>query len=144
MNTQLYPKALWHLNVWSTDEHDLWAMDNVALSHSSAFSWQFTPCRSIHSFFINIAQLPHSALCSSFSSIFITYHKKISICSPCAPGLNAEWRSWMYGWIKHDGGHSYRFALCIDRSSSDRYAITHRNFVSKFCLRFRLRDLTYL
>jgi len=144
MNTQLYPQALWRHNVWSTDAHDLWAMDNVALSHSSAFSWQFTTCRSIHSFFINIAQLPHFALCSSFSSIFMTYHKQFSKCSLCAPGLNAEWRSWMYGWMHHNGGHSYRFALHIDRSFYHWYAITDSNFVSQFCLQFTLRDVTYL
>jgi len=144
MHTQLHPKALWHLNVWSTNAHDLWVMDDVVLSHSSTFSWQFTACRSIHSFFINIAQLPHFALCSSFSSIFMTYHKQFSKCSLCAPGLNAEWRSWMYGWMQHDGGHSYRFALRFDRSCSDWYAITDSNFVSKFRLQFRLRILTYL
>jgi len=144
MNTQLYPKALWHLNVWSTDAHDLWAMDNVALSHSSAFSWQFTACRSIHSSFINIAQLPHFAICSSFSSICMTYLKQISKSSLCAPGLNAEWQSWMYGWMQHDGGHSYRFALCINRSFPDWYAIADSNFVSKLCLQFRLCGITYL
>ena len=67
MNTQLYPKALWPLNVWSTDPHDLWAMDNVALSHSSAFSCQLTGCGSIHWFFVINAHLPHFAVCSSFS-----------------------------------------------------------------------------
>jgi len=144
MNTQLYPKALWHLNVWSTDAHDLQAMNNIPLSHSSAFSWQFAACRFIHSFFINIAPLPHFVLCSSFSLISMTYHKQFSKCSLCAPGLNAEWRSWMYGWMQHDGGHSYRFTLRIDRSFSDWYAISDSNFVSKFCLQFRLRVLTYL
>jgi len=93
LNTELHPKALWRLNVWSTDAHDLWAMDNIALSHSSAFSWQFTACRSIHSFLINIAKLPHFALCSSFSSIFLTYHKQFSKYSLSAPRLNAGWRS---------------------------------------------------
>jgi len=144
MNTQLYPKGWWRLDVCSTDAHDLWAVDNVALSHSSAFSWQFTACRSIHSFFINIAQLPHFALCSPFSSIFMTYHKHLSKCSLSAPGLNAEWHSWMYGWMQHDGGHSYRFALRIDRSFYDWYAITDSNCVSQCCLQFRLRVVTYL
>ena len=144
MNTQLHPKALGRLNVWSTDAHDLWVMDNVALSPSSAFSWQFTACRFIHSFFINIVQLPHFALCSSFSSIFMTYHKQFSKYSLCAPGLNAEWCSWIYGWMRHDGGHSYRFALRVDRSSSDWYAIADSNFVSKFRLQFRLPICTYL
>ena len=119
-------------------------MDNVALSHSSTFSLQFTACRSIHSFFINIAKLPHFALYSSFSSIFRTYHNQFPKYSLCAPGLNAEWRSWIYGWMQHDGGHSYRFALRIDRCSSGWYAITDSNFVSRFCLAFRLRILTYL
>jgi len=144
MNTQLHPNALWRLNVWSTDAHDLWAMDNIVLSHSSTFSWKFTACRSIHSSSINIAQLPHFAQCSSFSSIFMTYHKHFSKCSPCAPGLNAEWRSWMYGWMQHDGGHSYKFVLRIDRSSSDWYAITDSNFVCKFCLQFKLTLLIHL
>jgi len=144
MNTPLYAKALWQLNVWSTDAHDLWAMDNVALSHSSTFSCQFTACRSIYPFSIITAQLPHFALCISFSSIFMTYHKQFSICSLCAQGINAEWRSWMYGWIQNDHGHSHRFALCIDCPFSDWYAIPDSYFVSKFCLQFRLPLLTYL
>jgi len=46
--------------------------------------------------------------------------------------------------MQHDGGHSYRFALCIDRSSYDAYAITKWNIVSKLYLEFRLCILTYL
>ena len=144
MNTQWYQKAFERLNSWATDAHDRWAMDNVALSHSSTFTGQSTACRSIHSFFINIAQLPHFALCSSFSLIFMTYHKQFLKCWLCAPGPNAEWCSWMHGWIQHDSGHSYRFALRINLAFSDWYAITDLNFVSKFCLQFRLRVLMYL
>jgi len=144
MNTPLYPKALWRRNVWSTDAHDLWAMDHVVVSHTSAFICRFTACRSIHSFFIIIAKLPHFALCSFFSSIFMTYHKQFSKCSLIAPGLNSEWRSWIYEWIQHDGEHSFRLALRIDHSFPDWYAIPDSNDVRKFCLPFRLCVLTYL
>ena len=44
----------------------------------------------------------------------------------------------------HDGVHSYRFALRIDRSSYDTYAITALYFVRTFRLQYRLRVLTYV
>jgi len=44
-NTQLHAKALWHINFWSTDTEVLWAMDNLAQWHFSAFSWQCTASR---------------------------------------------------------------------------------------------------
>ena len=44
----------------------------------------------------------------------------------------------------HDGGHFYRFALRIDRSLYDRYAIADLCFVSKFCLECTLHVLTYV
>jgi len=122
----------------------LWAMDNVVLWHYSAFSWQFTACRSIHWLFINIAQLADFPISSSISSISMTYHKQFSKCWLCAPGLNAEWGSWMNGWMQQNGGHSYRFVLRIDRSIYDSYAITKWIFVSKIYLEFSLRVLTYL
>jgi len=46
--------------------------------------------------------------------------------------------------MQHDGGHSYRFALRIDRSFYNFYSITKWNFVSQFYREFRLRILTYL
>jgi len=46
--------------------------------------------------------------------------------------------------MQHDGGHSQRFALRIDRYIYASYAITDSNFVSKFCLQFRVHILTYL
>jgi hypothetical protein len=46
MNTQWHPNNLWRLNFWSTHAHDFSAMDIIALSHSSAFSLQFTIFRS--------------------------------------------------------------------------------------------------
>jgi hypothetical protein len=53
-------------------------MNHVALSHFSAFSWQFTAFRSIYLFFINIAEFTYFALSSSFSSISMTYNKQSS------------------------------------------------------------------
>jgi len=47
INTQLHAKDLWRINFWSTDAEVLWAMDNSARWHFSAFSWQLTACRAI-------------------------------------------------------------------------------------------------
>jgi len=46
-NTQLHAKAWWCINFLSTDAEVLWAMDDIAQWHFSAFSWQFTACRAI-------------------------------------------------------------------------------------------------
>jgi len=142
-NTQLHAKALWRINFWSTDTEVLWAMDNLARWHFSAFSWQFTASRAITQFSINIAQHTQFAISSSIRSISMTYHKQFSQCSLLAPGLNAEWCSWLYEWMDHDGGYSSRFESRNDCSFSDSYVITKWNFVSNFHLKFRLRILTY-
>jgi len=62
----------------------------------------------------------------------MTYHKQFSKCSLCAPGLNAEHCSWLYGWMQHDGGHSYRFALRNDCYFYYLYVITEWNFLVSF------------
>jgi len=49
----------------------------------------------------------------------------------------------MNRWMLHDGSHSYRFVLRIDRSFYESYAITDLYFVSKFCLQFVLHVLAY-
>ena len=72
----------------------------------------------------------------------MTYHKQFPKYWLYAPGRKAELHNWIGGWMLHDGGHSYRFALRIDRSFYDTYAITALYFVSKFCLQYRLRILT--
>jgi hypothetical protein len=143
MNTQLHPNAVLPLNFWSKATHVLWAIYMAALSHSSTFSWQFTAYRSINQFFINIAQLSYCSSCSSFPSISMTYLMQYSHSWPCAPGLSGDCSRWMYGWMQHDGGYSYRFALRSNHSLYDLYAMTELYCAGTFCLWYWLCILTY-
>ena len=48
MYYRLHPGVVLPLNFWSTANHAIWERDDVALSHSCAFGWQFRACRSFH------------------------------------------------------------------------------------------------
>jgi len=115
-------------------------MDDIVPSHSITFGWQFTTCRSIHWFWLNIVQLPHLALSSSFYSSSMTCHKHLWNSWPCAPGLSAELYSWTDGWMQHDGSDSFIFTLHIDRFFYDWYDTTDPNvfvnFVSSLVVAF--------
>jgi len=128
----LHPGVLLPLTFWSTAIYAIWVWNDVALLHSRAVGRQWTSCRSFHSFWVNIARLPHPSLSSSFSSISMTYHKQFQISQSCAPGLCGGLCSWIHGWMQHDGCHSDRFVWRTDRSFHDMYAITHLNYVSSF------------
>jgi len=129
---RLHPGVLLPLYFKWTAFHTVWVRYDVALSHSSAFGWQFAACRSFHQFLVNIARLPHLALSSFFSSISMTYHKQYQISQPCAQGLSGGLCSWIHGWIRYDHHSWDRFVLNTDRSFYDTYDITHFNFVSIF------------
>jgi len=144
MYYRLHPVVLLPLNFWSTAIYVIWERNDVALSHSCAFSRQLTACRSFRYFLANIARLPHHCLSSFFSSISMTYHKQFQISQPCARSLCGELCSWLYGWIRNDGCRSDRFVMHTDRSSDDPYDITHWNFVSTFRHEYCFCFVTYV
>jgi len=128
----LHPGALLPPNVWSTSSQVIWARNDVALSHTCAFGWQFTPCRSFHWFFVNIARLPHPSSSSSLSMISMLYYKQFQLFQLCAPGLCGSLCIWMHGWMQYYSRHSDRFLLHTDHSSNDSYGHTHLNYVFIF------------
>jgi len=133
MYYRLHPAVLLPLNFWSTAIYAIWVGDDVALSFSHTFGRQLTVCRSVHSFLVNIARLPHHSLSSSFFSISMTYHKQFQLSQPCAPGLCGDLCSSIHTWIYHDSCPSDQFVMRTDHSFYDTYNITHLNFVSTFC-----------
>jgi len=129
---RLHPGVLLPLNFWSTAIHAIYVRDDVAISHSRAFGWQFTACRSFLWFLVNIARLPHLSLSSSFSLICMTHHMPFQLFHPCAQGPCGEVCRWIHGWMQHDGRRSGRFIMSTDHSLYDTYDITQLNFVNIF------------
>jgi len=124
----LHPGVLLPLNFWSTAFYTIWGRKDVAPLHSHAFGRQLTACTSFHLFFANLARLPYHSLSGSFSWLSITYPKQFQISQPCTPSLWGELCLWIYGWMQHNGSHSDRSVMCIDRCSYDTYGITQLNF----------------
>jgi hypothetical protein len=91
---------------------------------------------------VHILNISTRYLDLSFSGLFslipITYLKQFSNSWPFAAGLSTELYSSLYGLMLHDSWHSSGLRPCTDRLSHDSYDISDLNFVSKFCLHFRL------
>jgi len=130
MYYRLHPGGFLRLTFRSTNIYAIWVWNDVALSHARAFGWQLLACRSFHYFLMNIAQLPHLSLFSSFSSISMMYNKQFQISPSCAAGLCGELCSWIHGWMQHDCCHSDQFVRRTDSSFHDTDDISHLNFVS--------------
>jgi len=138
----LHPGALLHLNFWSTSIHIFWVRNDMALSHSCAFGRQYTACRSFPQFLVNIAGLPHLSSSSIFSLISMMYHNQFQLSQPCAQGQCGELCRWMHRWMQHNGRHSDRFVLGMNRSSHNSFSITHLNLVCIFGHKFSCCFLT--
>jgi len=127
-----HPGALLPLNFWSTAVHTIWVRHDIARSYSSAFCQQFTACRSVHYFLVNIARLSHLSSRSFFFSISMTCCKQFQLSQWCAQDLWVDLCSWIHGWMQHDSCHVDRFIMSTDHTLYDTYIITYLNVGSIF------------
>jgi len=81
-------EALWHFNFSSTSINIVWVRNDVDLSDSCTFGWQFKVYRSFHYVLINIARIPHLTSSIFFSSISVTHPSNFiyfyHLCQVCA------------------------------------------------------------